>query len=139
MSIASSHASEISVSFHGKEVSLEEAIDSTMTNIQNYLNKLQQALRCLAMIPDQECGDDVFKASVEMELEINEFVDAICDCADELTPIAAEIRGPAPPSCKEWYKHYLADLKAKKTRDKLNAKAAKDSAKAAAAAENPSK
>jgi hypothetical protein len=56
MSIASSSASSVSVSFRGEEVDLERALDETVRDLQQHLNMVQCRLRTLAA--DSERDDD---------------------------------------------------------------------------------
>lgn len=141
MSTASSRASEISVSFGGKEQTLEQALDQCMREVQTYMNNLAMSLRLLANVEEQEMGDDIFKEAVRIELEVNELVDCIHDSTNQLSGIAEEIRGPTPPGCKKWYTAYMRDLKARKTAEALalkekraTEKATHEAAKAALAA-----
>lgn len=130
MSVASSRASEISVSFNGKETSLEEALDETCRMIQNYLNGLQSALRRLACLEDQEIGEDLFKAAVELEDETVDLVIALTDAAEELCPIAAQVRGDCPKNLKEWHKTHKAEVRARRIKEKEEAKEKEKSAQA---------
>ena len=48
---------------------------------------------------------------------------------EESPPMAAEIRGKAPPECKEWYIAHKAERKIKLAAEKVEHKLANDKAK----------
>ena len=48
----------------------------------------------------------------------------------EISPMAAEIRGKAPPECKEWFVKHVAERKIKLAAEKVEHKAASVRAKA---------
>ena len=74
MSIASSSASSVSVSFHGREVDLETALDETIRGLQQHLNNVQCQLRTLAC--DSERGSD-FEEMIGV-------ADNVEDCVDDM-------------------------------------------------------
>ena len=106
MSVASSAASMRSVNFHGRETSLEQALDETIKGVQNHLNSLQVALRNLAACEDQAVDDEEdFRQMVALEDEIADTVGALNELLGELPDIASDIRGTAPnPAMKAWHR-----------------------------------
>ena len=139
MSVASSAASMRSVNFHGKEMSLEQALDETIKGVQNHLNSLQSLLRQLAACEDQEIDeDDDFKQGVDLEDSVTDTVAALGELLGELPDIASEIRGPAPnPAMKAWHRTHKAERKLQLARRKEEAKARAAAEKAAAEALPP--
>ena len=138
MSVASSAASMRSVNFHGREMTLEQALDETVKSVQNHLNSLQVALRNLelAACEDQAVDDeDDFCQMVALEDEIADTVGALNELLSELPDIASDIRGPAPnPAMKAWHRTHRAERKLDMARRKEAAKAAAAAEKAAAEA-----
>ena len=136
MSVASSAASMRSVNFHGREMSLEQALDETIKGVQNHLNSLQCLLRQLAACEDQEIDpDDDFKQGVDLEDSVTDTVAALGELLSELPDIASDIRGPAPnPAMKAWHRTHRAERKLDMARRKEAAKAAAAAEKAAAEA-----
>ena len=139
MSVASSAASMRSVNFHGREMTLEQALDETVKSVQNHLNSLQVALRNLAACEDQAVDDDEdFRQMVALEDEIADTVGALNELLSELPDIASDIRGPAPnPAMKAWHRTHKAERKLQLARRKEQAKAAAAAEKAAAEALPP--
>ena len=139
MSVASSAASLRSVNFHGREMSLEQALDETIKGVQNHLNSLQVALRNLAACEDQAVDDEEdFRQMVALEDEIVDTVGALNELLSELPDIAEGIRGPAPnPAMKAWHRTHKAERKLQLARRKEEAKARAAAEKAAAEALPP--
>ena len=139
MSVASSAASMRSVNFHGREMTLEQALDETIKGVQNHLNSLQVALRNLAACEDQAVDDDEdFRQMVALEDEIADTVGALNELLGELPDIASDIRGSAPnPAMKAWHRTHKAERKLQLARRKEQAKAAAAAEKAAAEALPP--
>ena len=139
MSVASSAASMRSVNFHGREMSLEQALDETIRGVQNHLNNLQCLLRQLAAAEEQEVDeDDDFRQMVQLEDETADTVSALNELLSELPDIASDIRGPAPnPAMKAWHRTHKAERKLQLARRKEEAKARAAAEKAAAEALPP--
>ena len=75
-SIASSASEARHVCFQGAEMSLEQALDTVIRDSQRCLNSLQEALRNLAALEEQEIDeDDDFKGAVELEDRTVDLVD----------------------------------------------------------------
>ena len=93
-----------SVSFQGKEMSLEEALDQTIRGVQNSLNDLQVALRQLANVEEQAIDtEEDFKEAVTLEDTTTDLVNDLVNLLEELPSIASDIRGKVPKECKDWY------------------------------------
>ena len=139
MSVASSAASMRSVNFHGREMTLEQALDETIKGVQNHLNSLQVALRNLAACEDQAVDDEEdFRQMVALEDEIADTVGALNELLGELPDIASDIRGSAPnPAMKAWHRTHKAERKLQLARRKEEAKARAAAEKAAAEALPP--
>jgi hypothetical protein len=134
MSTTSSRSSEISVSYNGNEMSLEEALDRCMREVQNYMNHLQSSMRQLAALDEQEIGDELFQEATRVDLEVQELVDNIHESTNELSEISEQIRGKPPsPAAKKWFAEHRRALKDRKQKEAA-AKAAKKEAEKAAVA-----
>ena len=118
MSTTSSAASMISVSYQGKEMSLEECLDEVIRGVQGKLNCLQVALRNLAQQSEQEIEpEDDFKICVELENETVDLISGLTELLSELPGIAAEIRGSCPKECRDWYKTHKETRKLEKKKE----------------------
>jgi len=128
-----------SVQFHGREMSLEQALDETIRGVQNHLNNLQVVLRNLAACEEQEVDEDEdFRGMVALEDEVTDTVNALNELLSELPDIAEDIRGPAPnPATKAWHRTHKAERKLDMARRKEQAKARAAAEKAAAEALPP--
>src|SRR3954452_2238384 len=101
MSVASSAASCISVSFDGRVMTLEEALDDNFRQIQRMLTNLNVEMRQLAAKTEQEIDEDEdFKESVLFE---DSATDRMVRLLEEIPPMAHMITGTAPAACKEWF------------------------------------
>ena len=123
-SVASSASEARSVCFQGAEMSLEQALDTVIRDSQACLNSLQESLRNLAALEEQEIDeDDDFKGAVELEDRTVDLVDMMSHHLKELVPIAADIRGSCPKSSREWYVAHKADVKERRAREKASRRA----------------
>ena len=122
--------SMISVAFNSQVMTLEEALDETMLGIQKQLNNLHVEMRRLAALTEQEIDEeDDFRESVLFEDSAYDLVNGMVRLLEEIPPMAAEIRGKAPPECKEWFVAHKAERKIKLAAEKLEYKLASDKAK----------
>lgn len=123
MSVCSSAASNCSVSFQGKEMSLEEALDETCRGVQSRLNELQVVLRNMASIENQDLDElDDFKECVELEEQTTDLIEELTNLLSELPGIAGEIRGKCPKELKDWYKQHKDERKRIKAQEKQRLK-----------------
>ena len=119
MSIASSASEARSVCFQGNAMSLEEALDKVIRDSQACLNSLQESLRNLAALEEQEIDiDSDFQGAVELEDRTVDLVDMMTNLLKELVPIAADIRGSCPKSSREWYTQHKASVRERRAREK---------------------
>lgn len=119
MSIASSSASQISISIDGKEMDLEEMLDTTIRGVQSHLNQLQMQLRNVACCEDR---GESFEEIVEITDEIDDSVIEMIELFSDLQDVTKQIRGPIPKEYKEWMKEHVAKRKQKLAIDKLERK-----------------
>jgi hypothetical protein len=119
MSIASSSASSVSVSFRGEEVDLERALDETVRDLQQHLNMVQCRLRTLAA--DSERDDD-FQEMIGTADMLENDIDDMQWLFQDLRSMCYQIVGPAETAEeKAWLKAHKVVRKAyfqKKTLDK---------------------
>ena len=119
MSTTSSAASMISVSYQGKEMTLDECLDECCRGIQGKLNSLQVALRNLAQQSEQEVDDcEDFKICVELEDETVDLISGLTELLSELPGIASDIRGNPPKEMRDWYKQHKLDRKEQQRKEK---------------------
>lgn len=90
MSVASSSISQMSVSYQGSEVPLEEALDDCFHRLQESLNQTHYDTRALGMLPDQ---DDDFKAACELQVGIHSYIDDMTALFKELKKVVVQVRG----------------------------------------------
>ena len=119
MSIASSSASSVSVSFKGREVDLETALDETVRDLQKHLNMVQCHLRTLAA--DCERDPD-FKEAIATADALEENIDEMAWLFTDLRGFCYDMVGiPETADEKAWLKQHKVERKAyfiKKTADK---------------------
>ena len=133
MSIASSAASCRDVVFQGETVTLEAALSQTIKMVQRALNDLERNLEQLAMLEEQFLDDSDFRRGVELEDSTCDLVEMLNELLSELPEISADIRGPCPPSQKDWWKTHKLRRKTASIAKKEAARAAAAEAKAQAA------
>jgi hypothetical protein len=70
--------SAMSVSHHGKEVNIEDALDEVIRGLQGHLNDLQYQIRTIAMTADQFTGDGDDPEMTDLKLSLEQS-DAVVD------------------------------------------------------------
>jgi hypothetical protein len=115
-SVASSAASQTSCVFDGEVMNVDLALDKTVRSAQQGLTDLQVALRELCALDDQAIDElEDWKIAVSLYDKVEDWVEGVTALLEELVPIAAEIRGPAPDKeTKAAYKLHVAARKAAK-------------------------
>jgi hypothetical protein len=130
MSVASSAASCISVTFDGRVMTLEEALDDNFRQIQRMLTNLNMEMRRLAAKTEQEIDEvEDFRESVLFEDVSFDLVTGMVRLLEEIPPMARMITGNAPAECKEWYRLHKEQRKIKLTQEKAEHKVRTDKAK----------
>lgn len=122
MSSINSAMSSMSVSYMGKEVCFEEAIDDIFKQLQTHLNNTHCEVRQLAMLGDQ---DDDFKVACEYSDGILDNVDGMTTLFKELRSITLQVRGKCPKEDSEWFKEHEKTRKQVKAIEKKEAKCSK--------------
>ena len=109
MSVASSSASSVSVSFHGKEVDLETALDTTVRGLQQHLNAVQCNLRTLAA--DSERDPDFQDAIAEAD-KLEEGIEEMQWLFNDLRSMCYDTVGlPETAEEKAWLKRHKVERK----------------------------
>jgi hypothetical protein len=107
-------------------MNVDLALDRTVRQAQQGLTDLQISLRELCALDDQAIDPlDDWKIAVGLYDKVEDWVEGVVALLEELVPIAAEIRGPAPDKdTKAAYKLHVAARKAakKKAADEKKAK-----------------
>lgn len=112
-------------------MTLEQALDRVIRDVQSGLNGLQTNLWHLAMLEDQAIDDDEdFKAAVTIEDNVVDSVMMLGELLAELPAIAADIRGSCPASSQLWYQTHRATRKEGRKQAKEQAKMEAASARA---------
>ena len=111
--------SDLSVSYYGEEVDLEQALDDIFKRIQEFHNSTHCSVRELAMMPEQ---DDDFLQAYELNCVIDDRIGGIVDLMRELKSICKQVLGPVPKEHKEEVAKLKADAKKRKEIEKQNAK-----------------
>jgi hypothetical protein len=107
MSISSA-MSGMSVSMHGEEVSLDQAIEGTFKQLQTHLNNTQNNICGLATADDR--GD--FRYSYELQCKINFSLAEMLILFRDLKSIVKQIKlKPETDEDKEWVQSYEIDFK----------------------------
>ena len=94
----SSAMSDLSFSYFGEEMNLEEALNSTFKQIQTFVNDCHVSVRTMAMIPEQ---DNDFLEMFDVYHNIIESTDGMCALMTELKSISKEVLGRAPKELKQ--------------------------------------
>ena len=98
-------------------MNVDLALDKTVRQAQQGLTSLQVSLRELCALDDQAIDElEDWKIAVSLYDKVEDWVEGVVVLLEELVPIAAEIRGPAPDKeTKAAYKlHVAARKEAKK-------------------------
>lgn len=134
MSVASSAASTRSVSYQGEELTVEQMIDLIIREVQSALNGLQQALRNLCALEDQQVDpEDDYKEAVALADATEDISETITAILKDLVPVVADLRGPPPSKeARAWFAAHKAERKAELARAKAERKAEAAAAKEAA-------
>ena len=111
-----SQMSEMSISMHGEETNLVEAIDTVFRDLQQHLNSSQCNLRNLA-----SCGErnDEFEVSHKYCVDIDDDISEMLNLFKDLKSIVLQIKlKPESPEEVEWLKEFK--LTRKLAKDEVN-------------------
>ena len=111
----SSQASNMSVSYCGSEIPLEQALDACFLDLQGFMNGLHCHVRELAAMSEQ---DDDFMVALAKGLVINDTIDNMSDLFKELKSVVKQIIGNPPSELKQQAKKLADDAKAARKRSK---------------------
>ena len=125
MSICSA-MSDMSVSYYGEDVNLEEALDETFKKIQTFVNDCHYSVRSLAMSDEQD-GDYLLALDQYHEIIIS--IDGMLSLMTELKSISKEVLGSAPKDLKIEVSTKILEFKRKQLKIKTDAKAEKEANK----------
>lgn len=136
MSVCSSAASERSITYDGREMTVEQMLDQLIRQIQGGLNNLQMNLRNMCSLEEQTIDDDEdFREMVTLSDSTEDLTALLIHYLSELPVVVHEIRGPAPPGSKAWFAQHQAQRRtaatAERERLREETRAAKEEAKAA--------
>ena len=107
-----SQMSEMSVSMHGEETNLVEAIDTVFRDLQHHLNSSQCNLRNLAQCNERA---DEFQVSHRYCVEIDQDVSEMLNLFKDLKSIVKQIKlKPESPEEVEWLKEFELTRKLEK-------------------------
>ncbi len=115
MSICSA-MSDMSVSYCGSEMPLEQALDECFVSLQDTLNHLHCYVRELGMLPEQ---DSDYMVGLDKVLQINDGIDDMTDLFKELKSVSKQVIGNPDKSIKEEVKKKIETHKANRKADKL--------------------
>ena len=105
----SSTCSNVSVGHKGCAVPLEQALDEVVRDLQKHLNTVQQNLRGIAMIVDQ---DDDFKEEVKLSDELDDNLREMEWLFSDLRSMAYDLISiPDEPEDKAWFKNHKNERK----------------------------
>ena len=111
----SSTSSNMSVSYCGSEMPLEEALDSCFLGLQEALNCMHCNVRQLAMLSEQ---DDDYLVGLDKVLEIHDGIEEMSELFKELKSVSKQVIGPAPRDLKDEAKKKIDDHKLMRKREK---------------------
>ena len=97
MSICSA-MSEMSVSYGGEEVPLDQALENCFLRIQTFINETHCAVRTLAIIPEQ---DNDYVAALDVYHNIIESINGMIDLISEFKSISKDVLGKCPKELKQ--------------------------------------
>ncbi len=118
----SSAISDLSVSYFGQEVNLEEALDTTFKQIQTFVNDCHCSVRTLAMVPEQ---DDDYMVALDLYHEIVVAIEGMTSLMGELKSISKQVLGKPPTELKQEVAKRVLDFKQRQLQIKVQAKADK--------------
>ena len=118
MSISSA-MSDLSVSYYGEELSLEDALNDVFAKIQPFVNDTHVNVRSLAMGPEQ---DDDYMVAMDIYHGIIEGVDGMTELMKELKKISKEVLGKPPTELKQEVAAMVLAFKQKQLRTKMDLK-----------------
>ena len=100
----SSNGSCLSINYEGKEMGIEELLDTTISAIQRHLNDVQLMLRSCAQSDDR---NDSYEEVTEFTDRIEDDVDNMIELFGDLKQVASQIRGkPENNDDKAWYEQH---------------------------------
>ncbi len=112
-----SNASELSVSYYGEELPLEQALDSSFKALQENLNNCHCTTREVVMGADR---NEDFGTMLELRFDIEDYVDEMTKHFKELNGIMKQIIKPISKDEKELYKSESLKRKELKKKEKEN-------------------
>jgi len=99
--------SQAPVMFEGREMSLEQAVDKGVMDLQSFLNGLQCQLRTLAAMDDlSEDPAEDFKEMIGYTDKADDAIDDMEMLFAELKDVTRQILGPCPKVLSQWYKDH---------------------------------
>jgi hypothetical protein len=123
----SSNGSCLSINYEGKDMTVEELLDTTINAIQKHLNDVQMQLRQCAQSDDR---NDTYEEVTEFTDAIEDDVDSMIELFSDLKQVASQIRGKPPDNeSKKWYEEHKQKRKEQKQKEKLEKKANKSKIK----------
>ena len=116
ISSVSSAMSDMSVSFQGAEVPLEQALDECFVQLQQYVNGIHCGVREFVMMGDQ---DNDYLVELDKMLEVSDAIDDIATLFKELKSVLKQCLGKPSADLKEQVKAKIDAHKAKVKAAKL--------------------
>jgi hypothetical protein len=113
-----SNASELSVSYYGEELPLEQALDSSFKALQENLNNCHCTTREVVMGADR---NEDFETMLQLRFDIEDYTDEMAKHFKELNGIMKQIISPVGKVEKELYKSNVLKRKEMKKENKLEA------------------
>jgi hypothetical protein len=111
----SSASSNMSVSYAGSEIPLDQALDQCFLDLQQFMNSLHCNVRELSMMPDQ---NEEYELGLKKVLVIQDLIDNMTELFKELKSVTKQVIGAPPKEEKEAMKKIVDDHKAERKRAK---------------------
>ena len=115
MSSISSSMSNMSVSYCGSEMPIEQALDECFTQLIEYQNHLHCYVRELCMMEEQ---DNSYMEGLAKVLVIHDNIDQTSELFKELKSVCSQVLGKPPKELKDEAKKMLDEHKEEKKRKK---------------------
>ena len=122
---------DMQVLYEGQEMTLRQAAQKSIRDLQTFLNGIEQDLMAICEIDDLSPDPDTdFRKMIEITDATDDKINGVNLLFERLTGVTRIALGPCPKVTRPWYKQHVAERKAALAAERAKIKAEKDAAKA---------
>ena len=128
---STSSMADMQVLYEGKEMTLRQAAQKSIRDLQTFLNGIEGDLMAICEIDDLDDDPDKdFRKMIQITDATDDKINGVNMLFEKLTGVTRIALGPCPKVTRQWYKEHVAERKAALAAERAKIKAEKDAAKA---------